>query len=264
METLPSLTTADGVPRPITRAPFNSPKHDRLCMAGLGLGALSGLICLAAIGSNGQLAVQGSAFTSITDGALFWAGGLVALAFALTLALPYAWARFTGIGVMPIVGFVYVAVVFVSKDDPVRFNDFDPILTGDAGRFFVFAFVVLLVGLVLALVGAPRIGRPVDGDAVRQPGASGYAVTSLVLSLCGLVTAGLSAPLGIAFGVAGLDDVSRSGGLRGGRGLAVAGLVVGIVFTALGVLFVSGGLAVTDPQTIQDVVDESAAAWWSF
>jgi hypothetical protein len=35
---------------------------------------------------------------------------------------------------------------------------------------------------------------------------------------------------------------------------------VGIVITAFSVLFVSGGMAVTDPQTIQDVLEDSAAA----
>ncbi|WP_129338436.1 DUF4190 domain-containing protein [Cellulomonas endophytica] len=77
--------------------------------------------------------------------------------------------------------------------------------------------------------GAP--GRPAGSDPL--------AVASLVTSLAGLLTAGLSALVGIGLGIAALVRTSRSG--RPGRGLAVAGVVVGVLVVAGWVL---AGLAV--------------------
>jgi hypothetical protein len=64
-----------------------------------------------------------------------------------------------------------------------------------------------------------------------QPGTSGMAIASLVCSLTGLFTCGITALLGVIFGFVGLSQTKD--GARGGRGLAIAGLVIGLIFLAL-------------------------------
>ena len=58
-----------------------------------------------------------------------------------------------------------------------------------------------------------------------QPPTSGLAVTALVLSLLGFSL------LGLIFGAAALPDINA--GRKSGKGMAVAGLVIGIVGSVL-------------------------------
>jgi hypothetical protein len=59
----------------------------------------------------------------------------------------------------------------------------------------------------------------------RTTGTNGLAIASLVLSLLWL--AGLGSLLAVIFGAIGMKQTRESG--QGGRGLAIAGLTVGIV-----------------------------------
>jgi hypothetical protein len=79
----------------------------------------------------------------------------------------------------------------------------------------------------------PGIGRalPVDGRAI----------TSLVASLIGILLAlpfgipGLAlGPLGYFFGRSAISRIDTTPGTSGGRGMAVAGSILGIVATAIG------------------------------
>ena len=56
------------------------------------------------------------------------------------------------------------------------------------------------------------------------------------MAILALVFAFAFAPLGILFGIIGHRQIDRTG--EGGRGLATAGLVVGIIFTAVVVLYI--------------------------
>jgi hypothetical protein len=76
--------------------------------------------------------------------------------------------------------------------------------------------------------GYAAYGTPTN--QVKQ-GTAGMAIASLVLSLVGLVPCfwGLQIPglLGVIFGLVGMSQTKN--GARGGRGLAIAGLVIGII-----------------------------------
>ncbi len=91
----------------------------------------------------------------------------------------------------------------------------------------------------------PQANRPPPGQAVygpppRQPGQPPYGPPppaipgTNVMAILALVFAFVFAPLGIVFGVIARRQIDRSG--ESGRGLATAGLVLGIVFTAISVL----------------------------
>ena len=83
--------------------------------------------------------------------------------------------------------------------------------------------------------GQPPYGTDSPG---QQPyPQAGYPVPPTnTMAILALVFAFLFAPLGIVFGIIGRRQIDRTG--EGGRGLATAGLVVGIIFTAIAVLYI--------------------------
>jgi hypothetical protein len=76
-----------------------------------------------------------------------------------------------------------------------------------------------------------------EGYARSAPMAAvktnGLAVASLVLGIVWVYWIGSA--LAVIFGAVAISQIGRSGGTQGGRGLAVAGLVLGLV--GLGILF---------------------------
>lgn len=65
------------------------------------------------------------------------------------------------------------------------------------------------------------------------PRTSGWAIASLVSSVAGICTLGLGAILGVIFGHIALAEIGRSHGNVEGRGVALAGLIVGYALIAL-------------------------------
>lgn len=80
----------------------------------------------------------------------------------------------------------------------------------------------------------PPPGAPGYPPVNASPGTNGMAIASLVCSLVGWVCA-IGPVLGIIFGFIGLNQIKKSG--QGGRGLALAGIIVGIVAIVLGILW---------------------------
>ena len=74
------------------------------------------------------------------------------------------------------------------------------------------------------------------------PNASN-AVTAFVLGILGVILCPLLGPVAWVLGRRGEQEVDRSGGALGGRGLATTGKVLGMVGTFLMVLVIAAGLA---------------------
>jgi TRAP-type C4-dicarboxylate transport system permease small subunit len=86
----------------------------------------------------------------------------------------------------------------------------------------------------------------------QPPGGYGYqqqppqqdhprATMSMILGILGLVICGVIAPFAWNIGKKTMNEIDASGGQLGGRGMAQAGYIMGIigtVFLALGLLFV--------------------------
>lgn len=93
--------------------------------------------------------------------------------------------------------------------------------------------------------GYPTYGNP------RVLPTSGYATAALVLGLGTFIAGGLAGLLAVIFGHIALREVNA--GVRGGKGQAVAGLVLGyiaIVLTALLILlFVAGVIGAANTGT---------------
>lgn len=75
-----------------------------------------------------------------------------------------------------------------------------------------------------------------------QPPASGMAIASLVLSLCGLVT-GITAPVGLILGIVARNQIKNDPQRYGGAGMALGGIIAGAIITALGALVVVAYIA---------------------
>jgi hypothetical protein len=91
--------------------------------------------------------------------------------------------------------------------------------------------------LQLLRVGGPA-AHAADGAATGMaslPRMSGLAIASLTLGILGLVlsfcTIGVCSIMAIVFGAIAMKDIGRSRGLVTGRGMAISGLVMGIIGT---------------------------------
>ena len=76
----------------------------------------------------------------------------------------------------------------------------------------------------------------------QVPKTNGLAVTALVLGCLSIFGSCITGILAIIFGHVALSKIKKSGGQLAGSGLALAGLIMGYIFTALSIIYL--GLAV--------------------
>ena len=76
-------------------------------------------------------------------------------------------------------------------------------------------------------------GAPV-GPSSGKPKTSGLAITSLILGIVGGCSLGLLSIVGLILGIVGLKKIKASGGAVGGRGLAIAGIIISVVTLIIG------------------------------
>ncbi len=79
-----------------------------------------------------------------------------------------------------------------------------------------------------------KLSKKASNQRLEEAGTNGLAVAGFVCSIVGLLLSVwlLLAILGIVFSAIALSKIKRTG--EGGRGLAMAGLIIGIVAVALG------------------------------
>src|SRR4051794_13858906 len=73
------------------------------------------------------------------------------------------------------------------------------------------------------------------GYGQQQPKTSGLAIASLVTSIVGAIFCFVIAIVGLVLGIVALNQIKNSNGMQTGRGLAIAGIVIG----ALGIVVVA-------------------------
>lgn len=81
-------------------------------------------------------------------------------------------------------------------------------------------------------------GSPYGAWFPVQRKTNGFAVASLVCSLGGIFTAGLSGILGVVFGFVARSKIRQSNGYETGDGMALAGIIVGFLMAALFIVLV--------------------------
>ena len=67
---------------------------------------------------------------------------------------------------------------------------------------------------------------------------NGFAIAAMVLGIVGFVVCGVGAVLALVFGYKARREIDESGGRQKGRGMAVAGIVLGWVWVGLLVVIV--------------------------
>ena len=100
-----------------------------------------------------------------------------------------------------------------------------------------------------SVYGAPYYPMP-GAVPMPVPTTNGLAIASLVLGIACLCT-GLCAIPAVICGHIALAQINRSGGMEQGRGMAIAGLVIGYVFLAFFVLYIAFVVAVTFYSSVQ-------------
>ena len=69
-----------------------------------------------------------------------------------------------------------------------------------------------------------------------KPKTSGLAITSLTLGIIGPCSLGLLSIVGLILGIVAAKKIKASGGAIGGRGLAIAGIIVSIITLIIGLV----------------------------
>ena len=237
-----------------------------LVRGGLALGAAAAV--LVAIAPTADLASgpgRGDPSRTVTIdlepavGALGTAGALLLLAAALA---PWLWAHLAGVALTTIVAATSGLIVLTGRTSDDFVADADVTLER-GGVLLVLAFWVGLAGVIVTLVGFRRVameaaGPPFaaeDGEpeaVVEEEGrparrTSGKATVALVLGIAGFITV-FASTLAVAFGTLALGDIRASRGTLGGRGVAIAGLVLGFVALSLLIALVGSGMLSATPS----------------
>jgi hypothetical protein len=221
--------------RPAGTAPLDAPAAGEryaltwLGRAGLAVAAVGGILAGAAAGKVVVEQVSlGTLVRTITLEGGAWIGIVGAVLCAAAAAAPWIWARLAGLGVAWLFGLILSFAVIGFRTDGDLIAGLDVSLdTG--GWLMVIGALLFFAGTAVALVGLRRPARGPDPGA--RP-ADGKGVTALVLGIVGLVIP-VTAPPAAGFGLMGMDDARLTEGRVGGRGLAIAGFVLGVVSMCL-------------------------------
>ena len=81
----------------------------------------------------------------------------------------------------------------------------------------------------------PPQAQPQPGPTVEATTTSGFAIAALVCGIAGFLI-NFIAVLAVIFGAIGMSQVSKNPNLKG-KGMAIAGLVMGIIVVFLWVIF---------------------------
>lgn len=193
--------------------------------AGFVVAAVGGVLTAATAGST---AVTQGDFASIEVAGGSWIGVIGAVLCAAAAAAPWVWARLAGVGIATTFAVIvaFAVIGFRTSGDFVPGVD---VSLGTAGWLMVIGSLLFFAGTALALV---FLRVPVRRPDPQASPAEGKGVAALVLGIVGLILPFAAAPA-IGLALLGMDDVRASGGRVGGRGVAIAGLVLGIASLSL-------------------------------
>lgn len=207
--------------------------------AGFAVAAAGGLLAAA---TTGRTAVEQEGVGTISVAGGAWLG-LVAAAVCVAAAIaPWTWSRLAGLGIAVLFGVMlaFALIGFRTSDELVPGVE----VTLAAGGWLLLAGSLLLLGgASLALCG---LRRPAAAPDPSRAPREGKGVVALVLGIVGLLIPVTAAPAA-GLGLLALDDDRVSGGRVGGRRMAVAGLVLGIVALSLWTLGLTLGMLLAQP-----------------
>ena len=207
--------------------------------AGFAVAAAGGVLAAATTGLT-AVEQEGIGTISVAGGA--WLGLVAAAVCAAAAIAPWTWSRLAGLGIAVLFGVMlaFALIGFRTSDELVPGEE----VTLAAGGWLLLAGSLLLLGgAALALCG---LRRPAAGPDPSRAPKEGKGVAALVLGIVGLLIPVTAAPAA-GLGLLALDDDRVSGGRVGGRGMAVAGLALGIVALSLWTLGLTLGMLLAQP-----------------
>ncbi len=207
--------------------------------AGFGVAALGGILMAATVGST---AVEQPAFGSIEVAGGAWIGVVAAVLCIGAAVAPWFWARLAGVGISSFFAIVvaFALIGFRTSDDLAPGVD---VSLGGAGWLMLLGSLLLFAGTAMALIW---LRVPVREPDAGQAAPEGKAVASLVVGIVGVVLPFAAAPA-IGLSMYATDDMKASDGRVGGRGMAIAGLVLGIVSLSIWGLGLLLGMLLAQP-----------------
>lgn len=84
----------------------------------------------------------------------------------------------------------------------------------------------------------PPSGYGQSGAYQARPGTNGLAVASMVLGIAQIFTCIIGGVLALVFGYISRRQIDESGGTQGGRGMAIAGIILGWVGIGLFAVYI--------------------------
>jgi hypothetical protein len=239
--------------------------------AGLVLGVAAG--ALAALSPLGSLVEGPSRETpgvtgTLEPGAVVGAFGVVVGVLLLAAAIvPRLWTQLAGLALATALAGTCGLIVITGRTSDDFAPDAEVTLLG-GGRLLTAAFWAGLLAVAVMLVGFRRLAlapRPAaddgeageEGEEGEEPGAggparparsSGKATTAVVLGAAGFIVI-IASSLAVALGALALGDIRASGGRLGGRGLAVTGMVLGLIALCLLAALVGVGTVAAKPSS---------------
>lgn len=199
-------------------------------------GAAGALIALSPLGDivTGPSAdTPGATYTTGTGGSVAVIAGIGAAmilgAAALRILWPHLVALVLGTGLALVAAFLVI-----SARTADGFADGADLDMAGGGLLLVAGFWLALAGVVVALVGIRMVAQaapPVRlrGNALQRARTAPFAA---ILGVAGVVAVVTSA-LAVAYGTLALGDIRSSGERLGGRGMATAGVVLGVLVLSL-------------------------------
>ena len=190
-------------------------------------------------------------------GALGAVGAVLLIGAALA---PWLWAHLAGVALTTVVAATSGLIVLTGRTSDDFVADADVTLER-GGVLLVLAFWVGLAGVIVTLVGFRRMAMEAPGPSEEEAAeavvvdeqgrprrrTSGKATVALVLGIAGFITV-FASTLAVAFGTLALGDIRASRGTLGGRGVAIAGLVLGFIALSLLIALVGSGILSASPS----------------
>lgn len=162
------------------------------------------------------------------------------------------WIHLVGVVLTSVTASIYVQLVVAAKTRD-RFADGASVTLDTAGLMIAAAFIVAIVGLVVALTQARLVppAQPPDGDDAPGEDAptrrSPTATTGLVMSILGIIPfLQFAAAAGVMVSSVALTDI-RAGSGESGRAFGLGGLALGAllvtIYASLGLV----GITLAEP-----------------
>ncbi len=241
---LPPTSPPPGATAAPARTDWSEQGLGSMVRSGIGLCALGCIVGLFSVGSALAEGRERFGFDAVT---LDVPPGIIALGvvgfilLVVAAALPFTWAHITGIGLGAAWAGFWGLALFAGRMSETFAENTTPTIQG-GGAVLLIASITCLAGVVVALVGlrtSPRPDPSVFADSAGR--TSGKSVTALVLGIGSILWFGaVLGALAVTFATLGWLDIRDSDNRIRGKGLAIAGLVCGIVGF---VLWTAGGLA---------------------